>query len=116
MSDKKPFRINVFEIIGGNAAVSSDDGDIIFQRVDKVFKGETPVILDFINIEIIVSTFLNAAIGQLYGSYDTEFIRTHLKVENMSNDDLGILKKVVDRAKEYFQNKHNFESTIDRSI
>jgi len=116
MSDKKPFRINVYEIIGGDAAVSSDDGDIIFQRIDKAFSSEIPVIVDFINIEVIVSTFLNASIGQLYGSYNTEFIRNHLKVENMMNDDLGILKKVVERAKEYFRDKKKFESTIDRSI
>ena len=116
MSDNKHFRINIFEIIGGNAAVTSDDGDTIFKRIDKAFKNKIPVIIDFQNIEIIVSTFLNAAVGQIYGYYTSEFIRDHLKVENMENDDLGILKKVVERAKEYFKNKQGFESTIDNTL
>jgi hypothetical protein len=116
MSNKNPFRINVLKITGGNAAISSDNGDIVFQGIDKAFRSNISVIIDFINIEIIVSTFLNASIGQLYGSYESEFIRSHLKVENMSNDDLGILKKVVERAKEYFRNKKNFESTIEGSL
>jgi len=116
MTQKKSFKINVYEIIGGNAAVSSDDGQIIFDRIDKAFKEKYFVTLDFKNVDLIVSTFLNACIGQLYGFYPADFIREHFKVENLSDDDLMILSKVIERAKQYFANKKNFEDSANRAI
>jgi hypothetical protein len=116
MSQEKTFKINIYEIIGGNGAVTSDDGQIIFERIDKAFREDYFVTLDFNNVDLIVSTFLNASIGQLYGFYTPEFIRKHFKVENLSNDDLTILSKVIERAKQYFANKKNFEDSANSAI
>lgn len=116
MNQEKTFKINIYEIIGGDAAVSSDDGQIIFERIDKAFKENYLVTLDFNNVDLIVSTFLNACIGQLYGFYEPEFIRNHLKVENLSDDDLMILSKVIERAKQYFIDKKGFEDSANKAI
>jgi hypothetical protein len=116
MNQEKAFKINIYEIIGGNAAVSSDDGQVIFERIDKAFKEDYFVTLDFNNVDLIVSTFLNACIGQLYGFYTSEFIREHFKVENLSSDDVVILSKVIERAKQYFENKKNFEDSANKAI
>lgn len=116
MTQKKAFKINIYEIIGGNAAVSSDDGQKIFERIHKAFKEDYLVTMDFRNVDLIVSTFLNACIGQLYGFYQSEFIRGHLKVENLSDDDLVILSKVIERAKQYFANKKDFEDSANKAI
>lgn len=116
MDKQKSFKINIYEIIGGNGAVSSDDGQTVYERIDKAFKQEYYVILDFNNVDLIVSTFLNACIGQLYGFYTPEFIREHLTVENLSDDDLMILSKVIERAKQYFANKKNFENSANKAI
>jgi len=108
----KEININIFEQIGSSAAVSSQDGELLFERILKGMENDVRVILDFNNIELITSTFLNAAIGQLYSKYDSPFLRDHLKVENLAREDLDLLKKVVIRAKEYFKDKEQMEKNI----
>ncbi len=99
----KEIRINIFEQIGSNAAVSSEDGEALYRRIMKgLAEKDVIIILDFTNIELITLTFLNTAIGQLYGRYDSTLLRERLKVSNLAKEDLGLLKKVVERAKEYF--------------
>jgi len=111
VDDVKEIRISIFEQIGSNAAVSSEDGELLHERILKGLESDVKVILDFINIELI-STFLNAAIGQLYSRFDSPFLRDRLKVENLANEDLELLKKVVERAKEYFKDKEKMERKI----
>lgn len=113
---KEQIKINIFEQIGSSASVSSDDGDMLFERILKALERGVAVVLDFNNIELITSTFLNAAIGQLYSKYDSPFLKEHLKVENMSQEDLVILKKVVERAKEYFMNREQMEKIIQEAL
>ncbi|MFQ5709446.1 MAG: STAS-like domain-containing protein [bacterium] len=108
--------INIFEKIGSTAAVSSEDGDLLFKLISKAFKNEAKVILDFNNIDLLTSTFLNAAIGQLYGFFDGSFLKEHLAIQNMEKDDLVLLKKVVERAKEYFKNKNLVEKAIKETL
>ena len=108
----KEIKLNIFEQIGSSAAVSSEDGEILYGRIVKgLAENNVKIALDFTNIELITSTFLNAAIGQLYNKYDSPFLRERLRVENMEKEDLELLKKVVERAKEYFKDKAKiFES------
>jgi len=108
----KEVKISIFEQIGSNAAVSSEDGDLLYEKIEKGLKSEVRVILDFNNIELITTTFLNAAIGQLYNKYDSPFLREHMRVENLAKEDLELLKKVVERAKEYFKDKERLEENI----
>lgn len=109
--------INIFKEIGGSdAAVASEDGENLFRLIMKGFKEKITITLDFNNIHLITSTFLNAAIGQLYGKYDSDFIRKHLKIAHMAEEDMIILKKVVERAKEYFEDKAGFEASARRAI
>jgi len=103
-------------IVQSPKAISSEDGELVFNQVKPLLDEGKKVILDFHGIDLIVSTFLNASIGQLYGSYSTAFIRDHFSVVNMTNDDLHILKKVVERAKEYFADPQSFSRSIDKVL
>jgi len=73
-------------------------------------------LLDFGGIRFITSAFLNASIGQLYAHYSSEFIKQHLSVSNLANDDLILLARVIERAKEYFSDKANIESAIGNAL
>ena len=112
----KEIRINIFELIASHAAVSTTDGENLFDRIKKAFDSEIKVVLDFNNIELITSTFLNSSVGRLYGHYDTDFIKEHLSVININDDDLVLLKKVVDRAKEYFKEKDKIDRAIEETL
>ena len=113
----KEIKLNIFEQIGSSAAVSSEDGEILYGRIVKgLAENNVKIALDFTNIELITSTFLNAAIGQLYNKYDSPFLRERLRVENMEKEDLELLKKVVERAKEYFKDKAKMDASIKEAL
>lgn len=108
--------IKVSKILNSNVAVSTEDGEKVYNLILEHFNQQEQVSIDFSDLKLIISTFLNAAIGQLYGSYPTEFIQKHLVILNMSQDDLGTLKLVTDRAKEYFINKRGFENVAKKNL
>ncbi|WP_420576740.1 STAS-like domain-containing protein [Ekhidna sp.] len=108
--------LNIEEIIGGTKAISSEDGDLVFNKVKPLLEKGEAVSIDFENIELIVSTFLNASVGQLYGSFSSDYIKDHFSVLNMVDDDLRILQKVVTRAKQYFANRESFSSSVNEAM
>lgn len=108
--------IKVSDILNSNVAVSTEDGERVYKLIIESFNRHEQVHIDFNDLKLIISTFLNAAIGQLYGSHTTEFVQQHLVVVNMSQDDLGTLKLVTDRAKEYFSNKRGFENVAKKNL
>ena len=109
---QKNFTISVFEVVGSSLCVASGDGQKIYDRLASVFKQERGVLLSFRNVTTLTSAFLNAAIGQLYGEFNEEKIRSLLRVEEMESDDLALLKRVVDTAKQYFKDPQRFEQAV----
>ena len=112
----KVIDISVFEVIGNPWCVASDSGQKVYERLAAALKEEISVTLSFRNVTILTSAFLNAAIGQLYGTFKEEEIRKLLKVKDMENDDLALLKRVVDTAKQYFRNPQRFNQAVHEGI
>jgi hypothetical protein len=96
--------VSVFEIVGSPLCVASDDGEKVYERIEKAFRQRRSVSLSFVNVASLTSAFLNAAIGQLYGEFSEQEIRAKLTVKDMEPDDLALLKRVVETAKAYFRN------------
>ncbi|MEO6423670.1 MAG: STAS-like domain-containing protein [Candidatus Nitrotoga sp.] len=94
---------SAFEIVGSHLCVSSSDGQKIYERIAAALKENRGVTLSFMGITTLTATFLNTAIGQLYGLFNGEQIRSLLKVQDMQSDDLALLKRVVETAKQYFK-------------
>ena len=105
-------RISMFEVVGSPLCVASDDGQKIYDRLDAALKANRIVALSFHNVTTLTSAFLNAAVGQLYGTFSEEQIRDLLKVEDAEQDDLALLKRVVDNAKLYFKDPQRFNQAI----
>ena len=109
-------KLIVSEIINGNSAVSSDDGQLVYEKMEKALQNGHRVELDVKNIEILTTAFLNAAIGQLYSNRNSEELNSRLKLENVSQEDLTLFKKVINRAKEYYANPKGFEDSANNAI
>jgi len=105
---KESITLSVFEIVGSPLCVASDDGEKVYERIEKAIKQGLSVSLSFMNITSLTSAFLNAAIGQLYGVFSEDDIRAKLAVSDMEPDDLALLKRVVETAKVYFQDPPRF--------
>lgn len=108
--------LKIRDLIKMDFAVTTDDGDSIFKILDQHFQNGEKIILDFSEIAILTTAFLNAAIGQLYSKYSSEDISIYLKLDKISNSDLLLVKTVNQRAKEYFANKEEFEKNTGDAI
>lgn len=110
MSEKT--RISMYEVVGGSLCVASSDGQKVYNRIAAALEANRCVTLSFHNVATLTSAFLNAAIGQLYGAFSEEQIRSQLKVEDVEQDDLALLKQVVDTAKLYFKEPRRFKQVV----
>lgn len=108
--------IRAADVIGSPLGVSSDDGQQLHDRVAPMLKEGRKVVLSFAGIEILISAFLNAAIGQLYGEFSEQAIRDQLTVRDMSSEDLALLKRVVENAKRYFANRESFDHAWNEEV
>jgi STAS-like domain of unknown function (DUF4325) len=101
--------VRAFDVIGSPLGVSSDDGQKVHDKIAPLLREGRRVSLSFDRIETIISAFLNAAIGQLYGEFPEEKIRELVNVRDMAQEDLALLKRVIDNAKLYFANRKEFD-------
>jgi hypothetical protein len=106
---QKEVVVRVFDVIGTPLAVSSDDGQKVYDKIAPLLGQGQKVVLSFDKIDTIISAFLNASIGQLYGEFAEDKIRDLFNVREMSPEDLALLKRVVDNAKLYFENRKEFD-------
>ncbi|MBX9587489.1 MAG: STAS-like domain-containing protein [Gammaproteobacteria bacterium] len=113
---KKNLTISVFEIVGSSLCVASSDGQKVFDRLAAALNDDRNVMLSFRNVTILTSAFLNAAVGQLYGTFKEEKIRSLLEVEEIQSDDRALLKRVVDTAKQYFSDPNKFDQAVDNVL
>lgn len=115
MDNKKVF-ISVYECIGENSAISTEEGDSLYQRIETALDKEISVQVSFKNIQLITTAFLNAAIGQLYKKYTSDQLNEKLEILDMEPTDIEILKRVISVAKKYFENPKEFEKIIDEEL
>ena len=114
--DSNEIKINIYNEVGGSAAVSDTDGQKVFDKINMALKAGNSVLLDFVNIDMVISAFLNTAVGQLYKEdYTVEFLRSNVKTTNMKKDDRDILATVLKRAKEYYQNPE-YREKLDEAL
>lgn len=109
-------KIIVKDIIGSNKAVSSEKGEIVFKAIDSSLSQSENIILDFENIELMTTAFLNAAIGQLYSKYTGKQLNDHLRPINLQSDDKEMFIMVLERAKQFFADKKGFEDSANNSF
>lgn len=108
--------ISAYEIVGSPLCVASGDGELVYERVKAAMSQGKAAKLSFHNVSTMTSAFLNAAIGQLYGQFSEEKIRELLSVENMAPEDLALLRRVVDTAKEYFREPGRFDAAVREAL
>jgi hypothetical protein len=109
-------QLRIRDIINRDTAVSSDDGEIVYNIIVNCINENCVAELDFSDISILTTAFLNSALGQLYNTYSSDQLNTTLRLKNVADEDRILFKKVIERAKEYFANKKGFEDSADKAI
>jgi hypothetical protein len=101
--------MKVVDIVGDALCVASEDGQKVFDAIEPLMSAGTFVRLSFAGVKSLTTAFLNSAIGQLYSKFTEDQIRGHFGVADMEQDDVGLLKIVINRAKQYFKDPKPFE-------
>jgi hypothetical protein len=108
--------IRIYDEVGGDAAISVSDGEAIYKKIDAAISNQLIVVLDFQNINLIITAFLNACIGQLYSKYTSADLTQYLKLENVNPDDNHLFNKAIQRAKEYFADPKSFDDSVNEVL
>ena len=104
--------LKIYDIVGGPVWVSTDDGQKVFDKIVAALTANRGIELSFANRENLITAFLNAAIGQLYGGeYDETFLQQHLTFTDISDDDRAMLDRAIANAKRYFANRQSYDQT-----
>lgn len=105
---RKEIIVNVHEVVGKSFCFTSEEGQRVYDELAALLRADSKikykVKVSFQEVELVTPTFLNSAIGQLYGKFSEQKIRDTLSVVGMKWDGSVLLKKVVDTAKRYFKN------------
>ncbi len=113
---KNTIRVSVYDIVGSPLCVSAEDGQKVYEKIAPLLQDGKKVALSFDKVETLISAFLNAAVGQLYGKFTEEQVRALLAVEDMDQEDMSLLKRVVDNAKVYFKSPKEFDQAWKEEV
>ena len=106
-------KISVVEVVGDSVCVTDGDGKKVYDVIFGALSNEKEIIISFDGVTDLTPTFLNNAIGQLYGKFKKDYIKSKLRVSDMSKNDMVLLKRVVDRAKSFFEDQTRLD--IDKN-
>jgi hypothetical protein len=106
--------IGLMDVVGSGLCVAYDDGDRVHAAIIEAIKKGDKVRLSFKGVEDLTSTFLNAAVGQLYGELSEEELKECLlPPSDASQEDLALLKRVVETAKNFFGDQPKFREAVN---
>lgn len=99
-----------------NSGITPEEGAPIFEAIVKAFKEGGNVTLDFAEVVMLTTAFLNVVIGDLYKDYTSDFIRNHLTLVHYSDSTAVRIKKVTDNAKLFYKDKDAYSKDIEEAL
>lgn len=103
---------NLQDVIGSSQAISLDDAVQVKTDLAKIITARKYVTVDFKGIDLMISAFLNKAVGDLYGECDKNDVDQFLNAINLCDDDKVLFDRVIERAKSYYEDKKAVEERL----
>lgn len=107
------FILNVAAAIDSPSALTREQGAIVYDKIFAHLENGDKVVLDFRDVESIITPFLNVAIGKLYETFNSEQLNQQLKVMNQPEATAAKFQLVIENAKKYYSNKNGFKKTVE---
>lgn len=108
--------LNVEKLIDNPSALTREQGEIVYNQIVSLLNAGNNVILDFHDIESIITPFLNVSIGKLYENFSSDELQEKLKITNIPEMTIKKFQIVIDNAKSYYSDKNNFENAVKKEI
>lgn len=93
--------LNIYDITG-EYAISADHGQQVYDQIRSDLLDGRSVELDFAEVKVFASAFLNFAIGQLLKDISTDDLDQLLKISNLNPSGAFILRHIITSAKRYY--------------
>ena len=101
-------RVFLEKTVGENCA-SIDDGEKVLQLIrPELIKGFA-VELDFENVKLVLTPFLNTCFGKLLEQFGRELTMTHVSMRNTSDEFLQRINNFINRKEAEFTQSHDRE-------
>lgn len=107
-------KLDIYELIGENC-ITLEDGQKVYDLIHPELLTGRRVELDFTDVSVFASPFLNVAIGQLLKDIKSEDLNRLLKISNMSPPGLAVLRRVIENSKQYYSDE-NFRKAQDEVL
>jgi hypothetical protein len=108
--------VSVIAQVGSPICVAAEDGQRLNRAIAASIQRGDVVALSFKGVTRLTTAFLNAALGQLYNEFGEQQIREQIRIEDADAMALSLLKRVIDRAKIFFQNRDKITRATDDEI
>lgn len=105
--------IELVTVVGSSLCVASDDGKLAHLKIYKAFQERGSATLSFRDVERLTTAFLNAAVGQLYGEFNSAQLDNNLRFVEIAPEHRKLIAKVVERAKSYFSQKDLIDQQLE---
>jgi len=108
----EPFTIKIADLIGKPRAIAPADGEMIFKEIYPLLKAGTPVGLSFAGIRMVITAFLNAAIGKLYRDIPEAEIERLLEVTDLAEAFQPALEHSKTWSKAFYADPERLERAL----
>jgi hypothetical protein len=89
-------KIKVHDYIRGG--LDHEDGARVFDLIVKAFKNQEDTEVDFNNLEIVTSSFLNTSFRILAKEYEHDYIKKNLRIRNSNAFINTMIRRCFDEA------------------
>ena len=108
--------LNVASLIESPSALTREQGAVIYNQIITNLISGNKVILDFIDIESLITPFLYVSIGKLYETYNSTQLNAQLEIKNPPEGTNAKFQMVIANAKQYYSNKNAFTKVVEDVI
>ena len=121
MSDnmEEPFKINIYNVINSPFCIEPEAGQKVYNLIVAALKEDKKVQLSFLNITMVITAFLNEAIGVLYKDFDATKI-DRIEYINISDDLKDSFEASLDKVKTgapiYYKHQAELDDATQRIL
>ncbi len=110
---KTPIRIKVTDIVESNLCVSSEDGGAVFEKMESALTTNRPIELDFSGVGMVISAFLNGAVGRLVEHRSIPEIHERISFTNLGEEDRELMDRVLENAVRYYEEPDRSRKSLE---
>lgn len=108
--------IKITAWINSPYAVTSEDGEAIFEVVKELLEQDLSFTLDFSEITVLTTAFLTSSIGHLSIVFSPELLNKRLVLFGLDEPKLSLIEEVKFRAREYSLDPKSIDDLANDAI